>query len=247
MPSSQPMYSAGTLEDKGALGSTQNVASNPGRHNALQQNNAFRSSKLGIIGGGRHTRGVDALDERSVSHQGLQGRQTPDRHIGSDDIETPSPSAEGNAIFSEDHHRETSPRSASLFSRSTKVKGRLGVIGGKRKVKEGEKSDKRGEAPSSPSSSYIPTNEQSAAGTSTAAIKPVTLHGGGFGELPRHHNNLSLVKEPSNSLLENARTPPRPTTPPVEDPQEKADKKRAELKKLLEGKATVPAVKKRRF
>jgi len=227
------------------LGENLYAASISGCQNAAPQNTTPRSKKLGLIGGRTHANVADAQGERNKSYQDAQRGKTPESDTRSDGLETPSPGAREVAV--DNHHEEAPQRSAILTSTSKKARGRFGVIGGKKKNSEGKILDTHLEAALSPSPHYRPNSEQGNEEKPKISPERATLHDEELGELPSKYSDPTMVRGSPKSISRNESTLQRPATPPAENSQDRADKKRVELKRLLDEKAKAPTVKKRKF
>ncbi|KAI9880832.1 MAG: hypothetical protein M1830_000268 [Pleopsidium flavum] len=232
-------YPKGALADDSVLGDKLYAASTSGYQTAAPQSNTLRSRTLGLVGGRTQADLAGAQGNRNQSYRNAQPRKTPELDAGSDGLETPSP--EAHEVVADSHHETAPPSCVSSPSTSTKTKGRLGVIGGRMRNNGGELTHTHVKVASSPSPPYRPTSKPDKITTERATLHEV------FRGLPGHDDDPLGTRDSPMGLSGNGKSLQRPATPPLENAQERADKKRAELKRLLEEKVKAPTMKKRKF
>lgn len=193
-----------------------------------------KSKKLGLIGDRVHMNVLDAqqADTSEASGNGVQrSSSSPNDHVvGSDDQAEQAP-------------RHFLPSSAS----SVKLKHRFGVIGGKRKNIEGDVSDKSTKPATSGVSQDRSTERMGdTKDLNVSAIPAIILDE----EVHENQDRSSYASRTPNLPETPLGIPSAPRThmtPSPGESQERADRKRAELRKVLEEKAKAPIQKRRRF
>lgn len=198
---------------------------------------ASKSKKLGLVGG--RVRGNVSDVQQAEKSEALR----------TSDVQLSEPRANDLVVESNDHYEQTPHRSLPSTSTSTsaEVKHRLGIIGGKRKNVEGDVPDTHTMPATSPAFLYRPIKER----VNKANLNMNTLSANLLDEnVQEHHKKSSNATRTSSS----PGSPPGTLSalqtripPPAEGSQERADRKRAELRKVLEEKAKAPTQKRRRF
>lgn len=170
--------------------------------------------------------------------------------LSTSDVQLSEPRAKDHFVKSDNHDEQIPQRSLPSPSISAEVRHRLGVIGGKRKNVKGDVSDTHTTPTTpatSPASIYRPNKEKG----DIENLNMNTLAANLLDENVReHHKRSSYAARTSNFSRSPPGTPSAPQIhipPPAKSSQERADRKRAELRKVLEEKAKAPAHKRRRF
>ena len=152
-----------------------------------------------------------------------------------------------HVVESDEDRGKTRQHSPPSTSASLDVRHRLGIIGGKRKIIEGDASDMHPKPATSPASPYRPSEEKGNREGLNASTRPARLLDEKVGEHQKSSSYLSRTPPRSGSPSAMPSAPQAHITPPPESSQERADRKRAELRKAIEEKAKAPTQKRRRF
>lgn len=178
----------------------------------------------------------------------LDGQQGDPSETSNTGVQRSSSNVNDHVVESNDQDEQASKSSLPSTPSSVQVKHRLGVVGGKRKKTEGDVSDTHNDPAMSLASPSRATKKWG--NTEKLDIAAISADPPD-GEVHKHQQRTSYASGPSglpsSSPADVSSIPQTHNTPLLESSQEKADRKRAELRKLLEEKAKAPTQKRRKF
>jgi len=192
-----------------------------------------KSKKLGLVGG-------------RVQVNVLDAQQADTSEVSGNVVQRSSSSADDHVLGSE-NQAEQAPRHLSPSSARSVKLHRFGVIGGKRKNIEGDVSDMSTKSATSRVSPGRSTEKMGKTENSNVTAIPAMMLDE---EVYENQDRSSYASRTPNlpELPSGIPSAPRThMTPSPGESQERADRKRAELRKVLEEKAKAPIQKRRRF
>lgn len=199
-----------------------------------------RSKKLGLVGG-RGQMNVLTAQQGDISETSRNGVQRSRSSSNTNDHVIEADDQDGHAA----HHSLPSTSGSGLGS--VEVRHRLGVIGGRGKNTEGDVSDNHAKPATSPASPYRPIEKKGDAEKLNVGATPGTKSNAETLEHQERTSSAPRKQSLSISLSSISSAPKTHIIPSLENSQERADRKRAELRKVLEEKAKAPTQKRRRF
>jgi len=234
-PEALDRSSRGQSEEQDSVTESPEVLSTKAYQNTAPRS---RSKKLGLVGGRGQMNLLTAQqgDTSETSRNGVQRSRSSsnanDHFIEADD---------------QDGHAAYHSLPSASGSGSVEVRHRLGVIGGKRKNTEGDVSDNHAKSATSPASPYRPTEKKGDAEKLNVGATPEYQSNAEALERQERTSSAPRKQSLSRSLSSISSAPKTHITPSLESSQERADRKRADLRKVFEERVKAPTQKRRRF
>ena len=228
-------HGATTLPCETVLGDKPPATSNSQWHDHPPQKPTSKPKKLGLVGGKAH---LNVVDVQQADFSEASNRN---------DVQPSSLEAGVHVVEPSDLDEQAPQHSLHSTSAPVKVSHRLGVIGGKRKKAEGDVSDTHTRPATSLAFPNVPNEEKCKMEKLNATARlacPLDEEASERQERNRYISRTSSLPRSSQGI------PPAPQThltPPPETSQERADRKRAELRRVLDEKTKAPIPKRRRF